>query len=104
MANSNQIMRFRHELEEQIGFSQVVKTKSLIFLSGAAAMDETGALKGGASMAEQVHTVFTDLREQLSRLGATPENVVKETIFTVDVDALVAAAPIRAAFYANYAP
>lgn len=103
MARSNQVMNVRPDLEKHFGFSQVVRTGSLIFISGTAAIDEAGSLKGGASMREQVQTVYEELRSVLVGLGVRAENVVKETIFTTDLDALVAAADARAPFFADCA-
>ena len=58
MARSNQVMSTRPELEQAFGFSQIARSGNLIFVSGSVAMDEHGNLKGGASMREQVHTVY----------------------------------------------
>ncbi|MEP7243486.1 MAG: RidA family protein [Gammaproteobacteria bacterium] len=104
MARLDQVINIRPALEKHFGFSQIVDSGSYVFFSGSAAMDENGALKGGASMAEQVRTVYTELCELLARVGAAPEHVVKETVYTVDMDALVAAADVRAAFFSQCAP
>jgi enamine deaminase RidA (YjgF/YER057c/UK114 family) len=104
MARSNQIMNVRPQLERHFGFSQAVRSDPYIFISGTAAIDEQGAVKGGLSMAEQIDTVFTELWELLAQLGVKPEAVVKETIFTTDIDALAAAAAVRAKYFAGCSP
>jgi 2-iminobutanoate/2-iminopropanoate deaminase len=104
MARSNQVMSTRPELERAFGFSQIARSGNLIFVSGSVAMDEHGNLKGGPSMREQVHTVYSDLAVILARLGAKFENVVKETVYTVDIDALVDARDARGRFFEDCAP
>lgn len=104
MALSTQIMNVRPALEKHFAFSQVARSGSFIFIAGTAALTETGTLKGGASMPEQIHTIYTELWGLLAALGVKPENVVKETIYTTDLDALAASAAVRAAFYADCAP
>lgn len=104
MARSNQVMSVRPQLEQAFGFSQIARTGKLIFISGTVAMDDQGNLKGGPSMSDQVLTVYDELGMVLTRLGVKPENVVKETIYTVDIDGLVAAKDVRKRFYADCAP
>jgi enamine deaminase RidA (YjgF/YER057c/UK114 family) len=104
MARSNQIMNARPQLERHFGFSQVVRSDPYIFISGTAAIDQQGKLKGGASMAEQIDTVFTELTQLLAQLGVKAEAVVKETIYTTDIDALAAAAHVRAKYFAECSP
>lgn len=104
MARSDQVMSTRPALEQAFGFSQIARTGSLIFISGSVAMDEHGNLKGGPSMQEQVQTVYTDLCAILAQLGARAENVIKETVYTVDIDELVKARDVRARFFADCAP
>jgi enamine deaminase RidA (YjgF/YER057c/UK114 family) len=104
MARSDQVMNVRPALERHFAFSQVVRSGSYIFVSGTASMDDEGHLKGGPTMADQVNTIFTELSELLARLGTGLEAVVKETIYTVDIDGLVAVAPERARFFRDCAP
>lgn len=104
MARSNQVMSVRPALEQAFSFSQIVRSGQFVFISGSVAMDAQGNLKGGPTMRDQVGTVFADLAEILRSVGVRPENVVKETIYTVDIDALVEARDVRAQFYADCAP
>ncbi|MEO5814298.1 MAG: RidA family protein [Gemmatimonadaceae bacterium] len=63
-----------------LGHASAVRDGDTIHVSGVVAR--------GATMDEQVAGVYAELRRTLARFGATLDDVVKETAFTVDVDAL----------------
>ncbi|ABQ67041.1 Endoribonuclease L-PSP [Rhizorhabdus wittichii RW1] len=100
---NRQSLHLRPDLERHFSFAQAVRSGDLLFVSGSVAMDAAGAPLGG-DMASQVHAIYASLTEFLAGQGFDAGQVVKETIYTVDMDALVAAAPVRAAFYADRAP
>ena len=50
-------------------------------------------------MGMQLDTVYRDLIETLSAHGATLADVVKETVFTTDIERLSDNAAVRAQFY-----
>ena len=50
-------------------------------------------------MAGQMRAVYSNLRRTLAAHGAGFDEVVKETIFTTDMDALLKAADLRFEFY-----
>ena len=69
------------------GFTNVVlvpSDRTLIFIAGQGGRDAEGNL---GDFAAQLKQAFTNLRIALTAAGATPEQVVKITILSVDHDA-----------------
>jgi 2-iminobutanoate/2-iminopropanoate deaminase len=99
MARSDQVRNYRPDIENALAFSQVVVAGPFVFLSGILSMDGEGNCIGAGNMAMQVQTIYSHAREMLADQGLTFENVVREMIYTVDLQALGAAAPLRARFF-----
>ncbi len=104
MSRSDQVYYWREELERQLGFAQSVRTGNTIYFSGVISMDMEGNVLNADDMAAQVKNIYTELQQLIVYHGLTFENVVKETIYTTDIDALLAVAPIRKEFLGKYSP
>lgn len=90
--------------EADFGYSQAVKAGSLLFISGVVSWDKDGAPVNPGNFAAQLTNVYEELNETLVANGADFSRVVKETIFTRDMPALVSAAPLRIAYYGDMPP
>ena len=101
MARLDQVFHLR-ELEESFGYSQAVKSGKTLYISGSVSWDQDGNVLAAGDMEAQMRNAFNDIRRTLEAHGATFENVVKETIYTTDMDAAVEAAPLRGEFYGDY--
>lgn len=99
MARPDQVLNYRPAIENALAFSQVVKSGPFLFIAGVLSMDRQGNCIGPGNMALQVQTVYSQLEEILAEQGVTFEQVVRETIYTTDLQALSAAAPLRARFF-----
>lgn len=85
--------------EDLYGYSQAVKVKDTIYISGQlshdkdgkliapAALDAAGKPRDFDNMAEQMRQTYRNASELLARFGATFDNVVEETLYVLDVDA-----------------
>ncbi|ARR55294.1 hypothetical protein HY78_18530 [Rhizorhabdus wittichii DC-6] len=104
MARSDQVFYWREELERQLGFAQSVRAGGTVYFSGVVSIDMVGAVLDAGDMEAQVRNIYGELQNLLVYHGLTFENVVKETIYTTDMDALVAAAATRKAFFGKYSP
>jgi 2-iminobutanoate/2-iminopropanoate deaminase len=104
MARSDQTRHYRHALEQAIGFSQVVQSSGFLLLSGMVSMDANAQCVGRGDMKTQVQTIYTEVGRILVDYGLSFEHVVRETIYTTDLDALIAAAPIRLKFFERVRP
>lgn len=72
------------------GYAQAVKVDNIIYLSGAVARDVTP---------EGIKRVYDALELTLKNYGATFQNVVKENLFTTDMEAMKKYNDIRKAYY-----
>lgn len=72
------------------GYVQVVKVDNVLYISGAVARDVTP---------EGITEVYRALERSLKNFGATFENVVKENLYTTDMEAMKKYNDARKAFY-----
>jgi len=72
------------------GYVQVVKVDNVLYISGAVARDVTP---------EGITRVYQSLEKSLKSFGATFQNVVKENLYTTDMEAMKKYNDARKAFY-----
>lgn len=72
------------------GYVQVVKVDNVLYISGAVAKDVTP---------EGITRVYQALERSLKSFGATFQNVVKENLYTTDMEAMKTHNAARKAFY-----
>ncbi|HYF32677.1 MAG TPA: RidA family protein [Chitinophagaceae bacterium] len=94
LAQNNNIQKqkfhFGREQDTTAGYAQAVKVDNVLYISGTVARgDAATALKG----------IYTQLERTLKQYGATFQNVVKETLFTTDIEAVKQANHVRKPFY-----
>ena len=67
-------------------YSQAVKCGGMVYTAGQVALDpNTGQMVEGG-IKEQTHQVFANLKAVLEAAGTSLENVVKATVFIVDME------------------
>ena len=72
------------------GYVQVVKVENVLYISGAVARDVTP---------EGITRVYQSLERSLKSFGATFQNVVKENLYTTDMEAMKKHNDARKVFY-----
>lgn len=72
------------------GYVQVVKVENVLYISGAVARDVTP---------EGITRVYQALESSLKSFGATFQNVVKENLYTTDMEAMKRYNDARKVFY-----
>jgi enamine deaminase RidA (YjgF/YER057c/UK114 family) len=80
------------EWSKGFGFSQAVKVtgaQELLVCSGQTAMGPDGSLPASADMGEQVRVALDNVVAVLAAGGMSPADIVKATIYTTDVDAVI---------------
>lgn len=77
------------------GYCQVLKVDNVLYISGAVATDIT---------AEGITSLYNDLKTSLTSFGATFENVVKENLYTTDIEEMKKLNHVRKKFYQNDFP
>ncbi|HEY5970177.1 MAG TPA: RidA family protein [Chitinophagaceae bacterium] len=72
------------------GYVQVVKVENVLYISGAVARDVTP---------DGITRVYQSLERSLKSFGATFQNVVKENLYTTDMEAMKRYNDARKVFY-----
>src|SRR4026209_2327411 len=72
------------------GYVQVLKVDNILYISGAVARDVTP---------EGITNVYKALERSLKSFGATFQNVVKENLYTTDIEAMKKYNDARKVFY-----
>jgi len=85
-------------------YSQAVKTENLIFCSGQIPIDpQTGEFVSG-DVAEQTEQVLKNLSAVLKAAGSDLNNVVKTTVFLVDMSDFTAMNEVYARYFSENKP
>ena len=86
-------------------YSHAVRAGNLVFLSGSIALDPTsGELLGGGDAAAEARQVLANLRAVLEAAGVGPGQVVKTTIYLVDMADFAAVNGVYAEMFGDSAP
>ncbi|XOV79638.1 MAG: RidA family protein [Aestuariibacter sp.] len=84
---------YLNDWEKQIGYAQVVRVGNTLHVSGV--------VGGGASLAEQLDNVYRAIGDILAKFNATPDDIVKEVLYTTDMDAMKKLINNRKGFYSD---
>lgn len=77
--------------EEAIGYAQAVKVGTTLYISGT--------VGGSEDMSLSVKRVYDNLEKTLAHYGATFQNVVKENLYTTDLEAVKRNESLRKEYY-----
>ncbi len=78
--------------EEEYGYSQAVKVRDTIYVSGQISHDEEGNVVGAGNMELQMRQAYENMQKVLRQYGATMDNLVEEVLYVTDMEAAFAAA------------
>jgi enamine deaminase RidA (YjgF/YER057c/UK114 family) len=85
--------------EKDFGYAQAVLIGKTVYVSGSVSVDEHGRLVAAGDMPGQMRAAYTNIRHTLNAIGSDFDQVVKETIYTTDMDALLKSADLRFEYY-----
>ncbi|HEX4152918.1 MAG TPA: RidA family protein [Steroidobacteraceae bacterium] len=85
--------------EKDFGYSQAVLIDKTLYVSGTMAVDAQGRLVAPGDMAGQMRAAYANIRRTLAAHGADFDEVVRETIYTTNMDALLKASDLRFEYY-----
>jgi 2-iminobutanoate/2-iminopropanoate deaminase len=85
--------------EKDFGYSQAVLIDKTLYVAGSVAVDEAGRLVSPGDMAGQMRAAYSNIQRTLAANGAEFDEVVKETIYTTNMDALLKASDLRFEYY-----
>lgn len=86
-------------LQKEVGFTQTVRLGNMVYLAG------TGALLNDMTAAHpnqfdaQLDFVYRAIKKTLLQFGVFHKDIVREVMYVTDMAKLVAAMPLRKAFY-----
>ena len=71
--------------EQKYGYSRAVRVGNVIAVAGTTAVDETGAVIGAGSPAEQARFIYKKIERALAQAGASLVDVVRVRTFITDI-------------------
>lgn len=85
--------------EKDFGYAQAVLIGKTLYVSGSVAVDAGGRLVAPGDMKSQMQAAYSNIARTLAANGANFDMVVKETIYTTDMDALLKNSDLRFDYY-----
>lgn len=83
----------------------IAASGKLVFVAGQISLDpQTGEIVGESDVAQQTEQVIANLKAILTAAGATLQDVVKTTVFLVDMNDFAAVNGVYAKYFAVDAP
>src|SRR5262245_31729704 len=102
-ANKRQELRVRGLSEPISHYTDAVRFGDLLFISGIAPLDESGRVRA-ADIVSQTELVFENLKKVLDEAGATFSDVLKVTVFLIDVADRTKINPVRQRYFGAARP
>ena len=84
-------------------YSQAIKAKKWLYCSGQIGLDPASG-EMAPDLAGQTNRVFANLRAVLGAAGLTPSDVVKVTLYLVDMNNFAAVNELYAQFFGSHKP
>jgi 2-iminobutanoate/2-iminopropanoate deaminase len=85
-------------------YADAVVAGDTLYVSGIVPVDGSGAVVGGDDVVAQARQVFAIMQRVLAAAGARPADVVKVTIYLLDVDDRPLINPVRQEFFGSARP
>jgi 2-iminobutanoate/2-iminopropanoate deaminase len=79
-----------HNIESAIGYCQAVRSGHVLQISGSV---------GRGAMADAIRMAYEELQSTLEGNGLTFRDVIKENVYTTDLDAFIREKAVRNAYY-----
>ena len=85
-------------------YADAVVAGDALYVSGIVPVDAQGALVGGDDVVAQTRQVFAIMERVLAAAGAGPADVVKVTLYLLDIDDRPLINPVRQEFFGSTRP
>ncbi len=85
--------------EKDFGYAQAVLIDKTLYVAGSVPADANGRLIAAGDMAGQMRAAYANIQRTLAANGSSFDQIVKETIYTTDMDALLKASDLRFEYY-----
>lgn len=90
--------------ERGFAYAQATSLDGLLHIAGTLSLDDGFAPVGEGDMSAQLTCAYGRIERTLSAHGADFADVLKETLFVTDMDAMLAANAVRASVYGKHTP
>lgn len=90
--------------ERGFAYAQATSADGVVHVSGTLSLDDNFAPIGEGDMAAQLTCAYERIARTLAAHGADFADVLKETLFVTDMDAMLAANDVRASVYGKHTP
>ncbi len=94
---TEKIFRLRGERS----YSQARRSGNLVFISGTVSWDDDFNVVGGNDVRLQIENIYRDIGRTLQHFGLDFSSLVRETIYTLDMELLLSVSDIRTSHFAN---
>ncbi len=91
-------------IERKIGHAQAVRVGRTLYITGAVRWGQNDKSSAADEMKEKIHSTFGDIRQMLEVHGADVSDIVKETVYTKNLDAAIEAEAARSELYGDHTP
>jgi reactive intermediate/imine deaminase len=85
-------------------YCDAVRFGDLLFISGVPPTDAKGKVVGGEDVAEQTRQVFRNMKLVLDAAGASFADILKVTVYLLDVDDRAKINPVRKEYFGAARP
>ena len=85
-------------------YTDAVVAGDTLYLSGILPVDAAGEIVGGDDVVAQARQVFANMRLVLAAAGAAPADVVKVTVYLLDIADRPLINPVRQDFFGDIRP
>ena len=85
-------------------YCDAVRFGDVLYISGVPPTDAAGKLVGGEDVAEQARQVFRNMKLVLDAAGASFADILKVTVYLLDVDDRAKINPVRKEFFGAARP
>ncbi len=85
-------------------YSQAIASGSLVFCSGQIALDPTSGQMSTGDVTEQTHQALRNLRAVLQAAGSDLDQIVKTTVFLVDMGDFAAMNAVYGTYFTDRPP
>jgi reactive intermediate/imine deaminase len=85
-------------------YCDAVRFGDLLFISGVPPTDASGKVVGGDDVAAQARQVFVNMKAVLDAAGATFADILKVTVYLLDVNDRAKINPVRKEFFGAAKP
>ena len=92
------------KVEKKIGYVQAARVGKTLYISGSVRWSQKGSTFAAEEMRGQMRHAFADIRQMLTVHGATVADIVKETVYTKNIEAAIEAEAIRNELYGDQLP